>query len=72
MRGAAPTPELLCGDSPELLDELRARLAALGQVDALLRQGDGPTADWLATGTGKGERCQGPLTPSLSAQNNGP
>ena len=49
-RGTAPSPESLCVDSPELADELRRRLEALGDVDAMLGDALGPTAEEIAAG----------------------
>ena len=65
-RGQAVTPEELCRDCPELLDELRRRVRALQAVDqALDAAGGPPTVDARASAAGttpKGEA--GPPRPS--------
>ena len=65
-REAAPPLEQLCGDSPELLDELRRRLAALGQIAAMLGKGHSPTTDWLVMETEAGPSPPPAILPAVS------
>ncbi len=51
-RGHAPSLEQLCADSPDLVDELRRRITDLGEINALLENGDRPADDWPYTVAG--------------------
>ena len=46
--GEAPTPEDLCLDDPGLVDEVRRRISALRDVDAILQEGGAATETWGA------------------------
>src|SRR5262245_4328499 len=66
-RGESVTPEELCRDCPELLDELRRRVRALQALNPALGAAGGPsTVEWRASsGTNPEGEAGPPRTPAV-------